>query len=197
MRILVVDDHQLIVDDILDELSELEPSATCDGTVSSTEALEMFKENPYNIVFLDIEMPGMNGLELAKNIREIRERTNLIFITGYGEYALDAYKIYASAFLTKPITTASIVDALEHLRYPVIEITEDDIAAFYSGDSPIGKKLQGLLTERGISRKQLATMMDVSVQTIYRWENGDRVPDIVTLMKLSQIFDISIDEFTQ
>ncbi len=196
MRILVVDDHELIMEDIVDEVKTLFPNAHCDGFSSSLEALENFKANPYDVVLLDIEMPEMNGLQLAEHILKIRQRTNLIFITGYEEYALDAYRIYASAFLTKPISRPALMDAFDHLRYPVIDITDSDIEAFYSGDSPIGKKLQALLKERNISRKELAASMDVSVQTIYRWENGDRIPDIVTLMKLAKLFDVPIDEFT-
>ena len=196
MRILVVDDHELIMEDIVDEVKTLFPDAHCDGFSSSLEALERFKESPYDVVLLDIEMPEMNGLQLAEHILKIRQRTNLIFITGYEEYALDAYRIYASAFLTKPISRPTLMDAFDHLRYPVIDITDSDIEAFYSGDSPIGKKLQSLLKERNISRKELAASMDVSVQTIYRWENGDRIPDIVTLMKLAKLFDVPIDEFT-
>ena len=64
-------------------------------------------------------MPGMSGVELAKRLKEINPSINIIFVTGYTEYALDAYSLHASGYLTKPVTSERIKLELEDLRFPM------------------------------------------------------------------------------
>jgi len=196
MKALVVDDHRLIVDDIIDELKSLSPDITCMGCTDPEEALSLFRKHGFDVVFLDVEMPGMNGMTLAGKILEVSPHTNLIFITGYGEYALEAYEYYASSFIMKPVNQAKLKDALNHLRYPVSSLTDEIIEANFSGKAPLGKRLEEIRERREISRKELAEKMDVSVQTVYRWESGDRVPDVVTFMKLAKVLGVTLDELT-
>ncbi|OPH61335.1 histidine kinase [Paenibacillus ferrarius] len=72
------------------------------------EALASFPELRPDIVFLDIEMPKINGLELAARMNEISDQTKIIFTTAYKEYALDAFKVYAFDYILKPITPAAL-----------------------------------------------------------------------------------------
>ena len=65
-------------------------------------------------------MPVISGLEMAKRLQQIYSSTNIIFVTGFSEYALDAFDVYASAYLTKPVTTEAITRAINHLRHPVV-----------------------------------------------------------------------------
>jgi len=194
MNILVVDDNKLIVEDILDELKTLAPNSFCLGTTDSLHALELNKENNFDIVISDIEMPGMNGITLARKLIAYNPRINIIFITGYSEYALESYSLYASAFLTKPISSQKLKDALDNLRYPVCSITDEMISAYYNGESYLGKKIEKYREDMNISRKDLAELMDVSVQTVYRWENGARIPDVITFMKLARILGTTMDD---
>lgn len=71
------------------------------------------------ILFLDIEMPGLSGIEAAKEIQKRYPKLNIVFITGHPEYALQAHGLYPSGFLTKPIDEQDIMIALKNLRFPI------------------------------------------------------------------------------
>lgn len=187
MKILIADDHKYIVEDLKDELSELAPEALCIGTTEPDEILPLFEKHLFDIVFMDIEMPKANGIQLAKKILEIRPTTNIIYITGHSKYAVECFKTYASAFLEKPVSTEMLKDALAHLRHPVSDITDEMIEQEYAGKATIGKRLEKWREERGMSRQELADALEVDVRTIYRWESAERSPDIATYMKILQV----------
>lgn len=195
MKILAADDHQLIVDDLLDEISNIIPEAECMGTSDPEEVLPLFEEHGFDVVFMDIDMPGVNGITLAKKILAKAPRTNIIYITGYEKYAIDSYETFASAFLVKPVSTENLRNALENLRFPVSEITDDMIEAQCSGDSVLGARMKKYREERNISPNELSEIMNVTLQTVYRWEKGVRIPDITTLMKLARLYGVSVDDF--
>ena len=194
MKILVADDHQMIVNGLILDLNSLVPDAEVTGTSSSKEVMDLCKENRYDIVFMDIDMPGTDGISMAKKILAKYPRTNIIYITGYEKYALDSYETNASTFILKPITTKKIKAALDNLRFPVSRITDEMIAFQSAGDAVIGRKIQKCREERGITRNQLSELMGVSVPTVHRWENGTRVPDVVTFMRLANILGVSPNE---
>ena len=81
MKILVVDDHPLIMEDIADELRGIEPDAFVTGTSNPLEVLDMCDEHHFDVIFMDIDMPGENGLDLAKKILAKYPRTNIIYVT--------------------------------------------------------------------------------------------------------------------
>ena len=72
-----------------------------------------------DVAFLDIEMKGMNGVELANALKEINPDVNLIFATGFGSYRDSAFDLHASGYLIKPITAERVRNELENLRRPV------------------------------------------------------------------------------
>ena len=80
------------------------------------DALAYVQEHPVEAAFLDIAMPGMNGLALAEKLREIRPDLVVIFLTGYEQYTLDALKVKADYYLTKPYNKQDITEALERAR---------------------------------------------------------------------------------
>ncbi|MEW9702930.1 response regulator [Paenibacillus sp. SI8] len=75
---------------------------------SPLEALSLLPKLRPDIAFLDIEMPRMNGLELAEKICEVLEHTKIVFTTAYNHYALDAFRVYAFDYILKPVTAAAI-----------------------------------------------------------------------------------------
>ncbi len=82
-------------------------------------ALEQIKNHRIDIAFLDISMPGKTGLELARAIKSVAPDVNIIMITAYREYALDALRLYVSAYLVKPVDDNELREALHNLRNPV------------------------------------------------------------------------------
>ena len=78
MKILVADDHQLIVDDILDELSEIVPDAECIGTNDPRAILGLVDKHRFDVIFMDIDLDCANGIDLAEQILAKYPRTNII-----------------------------------------------------------------------------------------------------------------------
>lgn len=194
MKILVVDDQPLIVEDILDELHGIVPEALCVGASDPEEALRLFELHQFDVVFLDIDMPGMNGFSLAERIQRTAPKVNIVYVTGHEKYALESFNTYASDFLVKPVNARRLKKAMDNLRFPVSEITEELIASHSSGGAVIGGRIRRYRERRRLSRSALAEQMNVSVQSVYRWESGERTPDVVTLLELARILGVSPDQ---
>ena len=194
MNILIVDDHKSIVDEMIEKLGDLRPNAVCTGITRPSAVMQLLLEQQFDIVFMDIEMPGINGIKLAEKILAEYPRTNIIYITGFTEYAFDSYRTFASAFLAKPITKTELKNALNNLRYPVSDITDDVIEQTYQGKALIGRKLEKLIIESGMSKQELADKLGVQFQTIYRWINGERLPDLPMTLKIMKVLGIDKDK---
>lgn len=119
MMSLVVDDSRLAASSLERVLGRVDPEGICKTALTAAEALEQCRATHVDVVFLDIEMPGTNGLELARKLKVCAPETNVVFVTGYPEYALDAWQTQASAFLVKPVDDADVRSALERLRVPL------------------------------------------------------------------------------
>ena len=117
-NVILVDDRKLILTGGLPVLEKVMPNATVTGFVDANEAVSYAKENRVSLAFLDIELREMTGLELCRALLEINPRTNVVYLTAYGNYALDAWTTGASGFMLKPITSEGVKEQLENLRYP-------------------------------------------------------------------------------
>ena len=129
MRILVVDDGQLAINSLIRTLCLVAPDCDYISAMTTDDALTWLRQSPVDAAFLNLEMPGMEGLGLAKTIRQIQPRCNLIPVTEHPEYALEALQIFVSGFLLKPVSEAAVRSVLENLRYP-------------AEDTPVGVKIQ-------------------------------------------------------
>ena len=115
MKILLVDDEEL-------QLMRLE--GACKKVLPDAEflvysnPLQAFNENENNLIdlaFLDIEMPGINGIQLAKKLKSKNPKIKIIFVTAFNEYALEAYKVHASGYISKPVSEQAIRDEINEL----------------------------------------------------------------------------------
>ena len=104
MNILLVDDEKL-------QLLRLENLCKKifinDNILSYTNPKKAYSDNIENnidIAFLDIEMPVLNGIQLAKSFKKINPKINIIFVTAYDNYAVDAFNIHASGYILKPVS---------------------------------------------------------------------------------------------
>ena len=194
MKILIADDHQLIVDELMIMIKEIIPDAMCIGTSEPSEILGLYEKHRFDVAFLDIELDEANGITLAQYILKDHPRTNIIYITGFEKYALESYKTYASAFLVKPVDDDMLRDALEHLRYPVSNITDEMLISQNSGIPVIGIRIQKYREERGMTRTEFADAIGCVMPTIQRWESGTRIPDITMLMQIAKVLGIQVDD---
>ena len=119
MQFIAVDDEPLALRDLMEKLQEANPDGRIQGFTSPAQALAYTKANPVDVAFLDIEMAEMNGLELSKALKEQRPALNIVFVTGFSKYAVDAFSLFVSGYLLKPVSKDGIQQALQHLRSPV------------------------------------------------------------------------------
>ena len=119
MNIIAVDDEKLALDVLVSTINEVVSDAEIFGFRQPLEAISFAEKEKCDIAFLDIKMRGMTGLELAKRLKDINAKINIIFVTGYSEYSLDAFRLYASDYLLKPVDEEQVRKALENLRNPV------------------------------------------------------------------------------
>ncbi len=118
-NIIMVDDEGIILSGGLPVLEEVFPDANITGFTKPSEAIRYAQNNPVALAFLDIELGKHNGLELCGELQQINPQTNVIFLTAYMDYSLDAWKTGASGFIIKPITAAGIRNQLPRLRFPL------------------------------------------------------------------------------
>lgn len=116
MDIAVVDDEKAIREHICGLVEEQQPESRIEAYATGEELLASGKR--FDIVFLDIQMEGMNGIEAARNLREKNanlgvEDTVLVFITGIKDYVFDAFDLYAFQYLLKPIDERKFAEVLE------------------------------------------------------------------------------------
>jgi DNA-binding LytR/AlgR family response regulator len=83
---------------------------------SAAEAVELARELRYDVVFLDVEMPGATGLETAPAVRERRDPPAVVFVTAHAEYAVDAFAVEAFDYLLKPVEPDRLARVVERLR---------------------------------------------------------------------------------
>ena len=111
MEIAVVDDEKAIREHVCALSEEQQPGSVIEAYATGEELLASGKR--FDIVFLDIQMDGMNGIEAARELRERQEDTVLIFITGVKEYVFDALDLYAFHYLLKPIDEGKFAEVLQ------------------------------------------------------------------------------------
>lgn len=118
-NIIMVDDENIILKGGLTLISKLIPNASITGFTSPSEALRYAKSNRVHLAFLDIELGKISGLDLCRKLIEINPRTNVIYLTAYPDYALDAWDTGACGYAVKPISSEQLRDKLSRLKFPI------------------------------------------------------------------------------
>lgn len=119
-NIIMVDDSRVVLSGGLPVLEKTMPNATVIGFTRPSEALEYARSNRVALAFVDIELGKQSGMDLCRRLLEINSRTNVVFLTSYSEYSLDAWNTGASGFMLKPITPEGVHEQLKNLRHPFL-----------------------------------------------------------------------------
>ena len=119
MRIIAVDDERIALAGLESILRRTMPQAETAAFRRVEEALAYAAHTRVDVAFLDVRMREMNGLSLAERLQKTNPRINIIFVTGYDEYAREAISLHASGYITKPVTLEKVCAELEALRFPV------------------------------------------------------------------------------
>ncbi len=120
MRILCLDDEPLALKMLETCVRKVKPEADIAAFDDQDDLLAEAQENGCDIAFLDIHMRGMTGVEVAKRLKQINPKMNIIFVTGFSEYKADAMDMRASGYIMKPVTKEEVARELEELRFPIV-----------------------------------------------------------------------------
>ena len=116
LTVILVDNERIILTGSLPVLAKALPGASISGFTKPSEALEFARNNPVDLAFLDIEMGKKSGLTVCTELLEINPKTNVVFLTAYEGYSLDAWSTGASGFIMKPLTVDAVQKQLPFLR---------------------------------------------------------------------------------
>lgn len=134
MNILICDDNKDIVvqeEFVIEEaMSAIKKHGNIQTFTSAQECLETVKKNPkaYGVIFLDIEMPYISGLELGKKIKEINPIIQVVFVTSFEKYSLSAYEVHPFHYIVKPLRVEKVKEILlSIIQYEKNEGTDNSL----------------------------------------------------------------------
>ena len=116
MKILIADDETPAREELQFMLEELLPQADFQQAKDGLDALHRLREDSFDVVFLDIQMPGKDGLEVATKLFEQRRPPKVVFATAYSEHAVEAFRLSALDYIVKPIREDRLCQTVERLQ---------------------------------------------------------------------------------
>jgi two-component system response regulator LytT len=152
LKTVVVDDEQLARDELrylLEQLGGIEIVAQAGNGV---EALRVIEEYQPDLVMLDVQMPGLTGFEVARRVFEAGLESQLVFVTAYDQYAIDAFDVNAVDYLLKPVEPERLATAVDRVRKRLA-------AEKPTKDADLEPLLQ-MLADRQARREQLAIKIE-------------------------------------
>lgn len=119
MNIVAIEDELTLRNALEHAISAAEPGAFLLSFPSAEDALAWSGIDAAQVAFVDIRLPGMDGVDAARALMARNPRMNIIFVTGYGDHLREAFELHASGYIMKPVSAAKVREELERLRYPV------------------------------------------------------------------------------
>jgi DNA-binding LytR/AlgR family response regulator len=120
LRLLAVDDERPALDDLVRMLRASSAVEQVEGAASAAEALVALAHEPgFHGLFLDVRMPGLDGLELTRVLRRFERPPAVVFVTAYDDFAVDAFELAALDYLVKPVSRRRLDEAIERVVHHV------------------------------------------------------------------------------
>ena len=161
MIIFAVDDEPSALRLLCQAIEGAETNAEIYDYKNAKDTLEAAEQGLMpDIAFLDIDLPVMNGIILAKRLKQINKNLKVIFTTGYEEYALDAWKVRANGYLLKPIIAGDIAEELKNLNKTKTEATENRVRFQTFGNFEVYIDNKPVIFERIKTKEYLAYLVD-------------------------------------
>ena len=160
MKVLVVDDEKLQLLRLEQTVKSVLKDAEVFSYTNPKEALEGSTKDLIDVAFLDIEMPVINGIQLAKTLKLSNPNINIIFVTAYDSYALEAYKIHASGYISKPVNEERVKAEIENLRHPIQMQSKKRIQAKCFGNFELFCDQEPIKFSYSKSKELLAYLID-------------------------------------
>lgn len=156
LRTVLVDDEQLARDELSYLLGQIDGIEVVGQAGDGVEALATIKRLQPDVVFLDIQMPGLTGFEVARRMIDHQLSSHIIFVTAFDQHAIEAFEVNAVDYLLKPVDPIRLETALQRAQK---RITSERQAADSDGAQPMAADLERivqLVTERQSRRERLA-----------------------------------------
>ncbi|MCW2832359.1 MAG: Response regulator receiver [Nocardioides sp.] len=115
LKVLVIDDERPALDELIFLLERDPRVGEVLGCASATEALRMFQDLEVDAVFLDIQMPGLTGLDLAQVLSRFKSPPPIVFVTAHEEHAVDAFDLHAVDYVLKPVREERLAEAVRRV----------------------------------------------------------------------------------
>lgn len=160
MVALAVDDEPLMLAALVQAVSSSADIQSVVQFTSCNAALTWAQNNPVDVAFLDINMRGMGGSTLAESLQKLYPAIRIIFCTGYSEYAVDAFRIHASGYLMKPITSAAVQKELDYIKGEKQRRLGKSLSFRCFGEFEVFCKGQPLAFKRSLTKEVLAVLVD-------------------------------------
>jgi two-component system, NarL family, invasion response regulator UvrY len=204
MRILVVDDHAIVREGLRRILTDLFPDVECGEAGTAPEALKQVRKGAWDLLILDLSLPGRNGLEVLKEIHRLRPRLPVLVMTMYAvdQYALRSFRAGASGYVTKGSAQEDLVEAIQKLlnggKYMSSALAEHLATTLFSHDT--GRPLHEALSDRelqvlrmlanGLTVKEIAFQLKLSEKTISTYRT--RVLEKMNMRTAAQLMRYAI-----
>lgn len=201
---LIVEDEPLMRDYLMQRLTSIHGLWETAGCArDGLEALALLKENQYDLVITDIKMPGMDGLELANYVCANQPDTDIIILTGYGEfdYARAAVRIHAADYLLKPLQDVELHNALNRLAAKRMDRSDAAVEPALDGQgSRLSPDDSGVLVQRAreyvrahysepLSLNEVADMLGVNpayLSSIFKSERGESYSKFLLRLRMER-----------
>jgi two-component system, LytTR family, response regulator LytT len=154
LKVVVVDDEQLAREELGYLLTQIGGIEIVGEADNGQQALETIEELEPDLVFLDVQMPGLTGFQVARRLADRSEAPHVVFVTAFDQHAIQAFEVNAIDYLLKPVDPARLDQAIQRARRRINSERND------SGAAPVGleqiEKLVQMVAERRDRRDQLA-----------------------------------------
>jgi len=160
MNILAVDDEYFALELMKSSLEKAAIGATAYLCRDVRSALDIAAQTKIDVAFLDIHMPEMGGIELARQLKLLNPKVNIVFATGFSEYMKEGIDLRMSGYIMKPVTPEAVKTELENLRNPIEWNNEKRIKILTFGNFDVFVDGTPLKFERRQAKEILAYLVD-------------------------------------
>ncbi len=151
LKALIVDDEYPARKELRFLLNKYENIEVVGEATNAQEALTLIKALDYSILFMDIEMPGMNGLEVGAKVQEMPNPPHVIFVTAYDEYAVKAFEVNAVDYVLKPIDEKRLTQVINKIVR--LKQQQQQTSGNGSVSAPTGQEVPAALNDTGSAQK--------------------------------------------
>jgi two-component system, LytTR family, response regulator LytT len=129
VRLLAVDDERPALEDLAGVLRSTGQVGELELADSGGAALELVRTRPFDAIFLDVRMPDLDGVALARALRPLPAAPAVVFVSAYESAAVEAFELRALDYLVKPVSRLRVLEALERVRAAMAAADEEEVVA--------------------------------------------------------------------